>query len=446
MVVGRHNARTGRVSVPVFEGDAVALSDLRVEGSLVHHQRPGGSGDSPVEGGVELGMPGVGPGAHGVGKAYDDINGDVYCELRFPGTYVIHLSKRAVEWMAAQARIFTYYLQEAICVVEELEPLFELIKTGVEAETTATELVSESVSDGRVKLTGVIGSFIVVPTPDEGYVPPGGWNPPTPVNGLRWSTVNSISLYNGRWAFTATNTNPDNPSVSSVYFSTEYDGNSMHISPREYRDTYGWTALKGYSQFDKGIDTCTYVPRTNNWWLFSGEYCVRTNGYGDKITWGPVKTTDVWKGLNRIASGEFGENERQQWASGISCITVYGDHYLLISGNRVAFLSGDMTGDFLPDWGRPVGLTEVWPALEALPTAGIMDGLGPKAVYWERRKGVTTLFLVFHAILFMHASDFPEGCGFAYSYLGCPSHLSHGYYGWNAMFYYLDRHWPYPRC
>ncbi|MFJ9431223.1 hypothetical protein ACIRQY_16405 [Streptomyces sp. NPDC101490] len=286
-----------------------------------------------------------------------------------------------------------------------------------------------------------------MPTPDEGYVPPGGWNPPTPVNGLRWWTVNSINLYKGNWAFTATNTNPDNPSVSSVYFSTGYDGNSMHTNPQDYRDTYGWTALNGYTAFDRGIDTCTLSPDGKGWWLFSGEYCARTNAYGDQVTSQPSPLRYVWKGLDRIARGEFGEDERQQWASGISCVTAFGDDYLLISGTRVALLSGGPAGDFVWYMPRPMGMTEVWPPLEALPSAGIMDGLGPKAVWWGTGKsGDTLLFLVFHSMLFMHSSSFAEGSGFGFSYLGCPSRLSNGYYGWNAMFNYLNSPWPYSSC
>ncbi|MFJ9432525.1 hypothetical protein ACIRQY_23095 [Streptomyces sp. NPDC101490] len=390
-------------------------------------------------------MPGVGPGAQG-GKAYNDISGDVYCELGSWGTYVIHLSKRAVEWLVVESRMFSAYLQLAVCAVEELEVFLEPIKAGIEAETTATEIVSESVSDGRVKVTGVIGTFIAVPTPDEGYVPPGGWNPPAPVNGLRWWTVNSLNLFNGHWAFTATNTNPDNPEVSSVYFSTSYDGNSMNTTPQEYRDTYGWKALKGYGQFDNGIDTCCYVPYTNSWWLFSGEYCVRTNANGDAVTVRPGRLRDVWKGLDRIARGEFGEDERQQWAQGISCITVYGPHhFLLISGNRITFLDSD-DGDFGLLNSRPYGLTEVWPAFEYLDTAGIMDGLGPKAVWWGNTNGEEMLFFVFHAMLFMHSSNFAEGSGFGFSYLGCPSNVKNDFYGWNAMFNYFNSPWPYPSC
>ncbi len=382
-------------------------------------------------------------GATNIGKA--DISGDVYCEVS--GLYyAIHLSKQAVVWIGGMDKLFDQFLKAAMEGLEELAPLFEAVKAYIDVEVESIKAVSDQVSDGRVKLEGWIPDPAVMPVPDEGYVPPGGWNPPDPVNGLRWWTVNSINLYKNRWTFTATNSNPDE-SVSSVYFSTGYDGNSMHTNPEDFRGTYGWSCLKDYKQFDSGLDTCTFVPRTGMWWLFNDTYCVRTDGNGTSVTWSPSKLTDTWRGLSRIDSGEFGEEEREQWANGISCATAFGDSYLFIAGNRVVLLDAS-SGDMLPmgPWASPLGVTDIWPALADLPDAGIMDGQGPKAVYWDVSGDVTMVFLVFHSTLFTNRSDYRDPSGFMYSYIACPSDTASSYYSWNAMFDYLNGPWPYPRC
>lgn len=381
--------------------------------------------------------------AEGNRVAKFDTSGDIYTE--FSGAQVtIHLSREAVEWISTMEKLFDAYLEVSMEALEEVAPFFELISAYIQANVTWIEAVSETVPDGRVKLVGVIPFAVLVPESDEGFVPPGGWHPPPVVNGLRWWTVNSINLYKGRWCFTATNSNPNVSSVSSVYFSTEYDGNAMHITPRDFRDTYGWTGLRGHREFDSGLDTCVYVERTGMWWLFNGEYCARTNGYGDAVTWSPQKLTDAWRGLARIDSGEFGQDEMEQWAGGVSCVTAVDDYYIFIAGNRVAFLdagSGDFT--YRP---RPVGLTDVWPALEYLPEAGVRDGSGPKAVCRYQHGNTTTWLLVFHSKIFINSSDFYDPNGFLYGYLGCPSDVKGEFFSWNAMANYLNGPWPYPRC
>ncbi|MYS79593.1 hypothetical protein [Embleya scabrispora] len=383
-------------------------------------------------------------GAEGTRAAKFDTSGDIYTE--FSGfQYTIHLSREAVGWISTMEKLFDAYLEVSMEALEEVAPFFDLISAYIQAEVTVIEAVSETVPDGRVKLVGVIPFSTLVPEPDEGYVPPGGWNPPAVVNGLRWWTVNSINLYNNRWCFTATNSNPNASSVSSIYFTTDYDGNSMHINPRDFRDTYGWTSLRGHREFDSGLDTCVYVKRTGMWWLFNGIYCARTNGYGDTVTWSPQKLTDVWRGFARIANGEFGQDERDQWAGGVSCVTAIDDYYLFTAGNRVAFLDAG-SGDFKADWPRPVGLTDVWPALENLPAAGIRDGSGPKAVCWYQHGNTKTWLLVFHSKIFVNSSAFYSPVGFIYDYLACRSDVANEHYSWNAMFNYLNGPWPYPRC
>ncbi|UGQ11843.1 hypothetical protein LO772_34625 [Yinghuangia sp. ASG 101] len=385
------------------------------------------------------------PGGIHTGKA--DISGDIYTELSGLH-YTIHLSKQAVVWVGGMKKLFSQFLKASMEALEELAPFFELIDAYIETEVQAIKAVSDRVSDGRVKLEGYIPDPAVVPEPDEGYVPPGGWNPPDPVNGLRWWTVNSINLYKNRWTFTATNSNPNESSVSSVYFSTEYDGNAMHVNPRDFRDTYAWPCLRGHTQFDTGVDTCTFVPRTGMWWLFNGPYCVRTNGYGDSVTWSPSKLTDTWRGLARIDSGEFGQDEKDQWANGVSCVTAIDDIYLFISGKRIVFLdagSGDIVSPIPFFDARPMGMAEMWPAFADLEQAGIMYDQAPKAVHWDTSGKDDQWFFVFHGVLFTNRPGVDEG-RFYYSYLGCQSDLSLDNYSWNAMFSYLNGPWPYPRC
>ncbi|GLW09151.1 hypothetical protein Misp01_42800 [Microtetraspora sp. NBRC 13810] len=398
------------------------LPNQPVDGTLVHRPRPGGTN---------------------TGKA--DISGDVYCELSGLH-YTIHLSKQAVIWIGGMKKLFNQYLKAAMEVLGDLAPLFEAISAYIDVEAQTIKAVSDRVSDGRVKLEGYIPDPAVVPEPDPGYVPPGSWDPPDPVNGLRWWTVNSINLYNGHWAFTATNSNPDESSVSSIYFSTAYDGNSMNADPQDFRDTYGWPCLKDYAQFDSGLDTCTFVPRTGMWWLFNGTYCARTDGTGSSVTWAPSKLTDTWAGLSRIDSGEFGQEEKDHWANGISCATTDGDgYYWLTAGNRVVVLepsSGDMLP--IPGWDRPRDLTEIWPALQHLEDAGIMDDQTLKALCWAHNGNRAKWFLVFHSVLF---TNYPDDNGdFGYSYMACQSNTSDWFYSWNAMASYLNGPWPYPSC
>lgn len=158
-----------------------------------------------------------------------DTSGDIYTE--FHGFEVtIHLSREAIEWISTMEKLFDAYLEVSMKALEEVAPFFDLIRAYIQAEVTTIEAVSGTVPDGRVKLEGVIPFAVLVPESDEGFVPPGGWHPPPVVNGLRWWTVNSIRLYNDRWAFTATNSNPNESSVSSIYFNTTYDGNSSTTS------------------------------------------------------------------------------------------------------------------------------------------------------------------------------------------------------------------------
>lgn len=398
------------------------LPDRPVDGTLVHTPRP-----VPAN----------------VSRA-DDISGDVYCELSGLH-YTIHLSKRAVVWIGGMEQLFDDFLQVAMEASELLAPLFEAVSAYIDTEAESIKAVSDRVADGRVKLEGYLPDPAVMPEPDEGYVPPGGWDPPDPVNGLRWWTVNSINLYNNRWTFTATNSNPDESSVSSVYFSTEYDGNSMHVNPRDFRGTYGWPCLKGHAQFDGGLDACTFVPRTGMWWLFNGTYCARTDGYGTSVTWAPSKLTDTWTGFARIAGGEFGEEEKEQWARGISCVTAIDDTYLFIAGNRVAILKAG-SGDFGFPFESPMGLTDLWPALADLEEVGIMDGQGPKAVCWDNSGGANKLFMVFHSTLFTNYPDGDYPGSFYYSFIACQSDTSRSFYSWNAMFDYLNGPWPWPSC
>lgn len=375
-----------------------------------------------------------------------DISGDVYTEL--DGLrYTIHLSKQAVIWIDGMEKLFDQLLNASMEAIEELAPLFEAITIYIDAEAESIKVVSNGVPDGRVKLVGYIPDPTVMPEPDEGYVPPGGWDPPATVNGLRWWTVNSINLYNKRWAFTATNSNPDESSVSSIYFSTEYDGNSMHVNPRDFRSTYGWPCLKGHAEFDSGLDTCTFVPRTGMWWLFNGPYCARTNGYGNSLTWSPSRLTETWAGLGRIDRGDFGQEEKDHWASGISCATTDGNgYYWLTAGNRVAVLEPN-SGDFLPiaGWDRPRDLTEIWPALQHLEEAGIMGDQTLKALCWAHNGNRAKWFLVFHSTLFTNYPDDDSG-SFGYNFIACQSDTEDWYYSWNAMFNYLNGPWPYPSC
>ncbi|TCJ89397.1 hypothetical protein [Nocardia alba] len=373
-----------------------------------------------------------------------DLRQDIYTEVDFPW-YTIHLSEQAVTWIDGMGQFFEEVLKESMEAFEEFVPLFAAIQAYIDTEVESIKSVSRGVSDHRVKLEGTFPSPIVNPVPDPGYNPPGPVGPPDTVNGLRWWTVNSINAYKGRWAFTATNTNPDER-VSSIYFSTDYNGSTMHTSPRDFRDTYAWTALRGHSEFDSGLDTCAYSPRTGMWWLFNGQYCARTNGNGDTLTWSPSKLTTVWRGLQRIADGEFGDDERKQWSNGISCATAVNESYVFIAGNRLAILDAT-SGDFHSYLPSPVGVTDMWPTLAGLPTVGVMDGLGPKALSFNTAEGSNKWFLVYHSTLFVNYPDGDYPTGFGYNFIACEGDPStYGYYAWNAMFNYLQFEWPYPGC
>ncbi|GAB2548358.1 hypothetical protein [Nocardia heshunensis] len=396
-----------------------------VDGALVHQRRPG----------------------RAEGKF--DISSDIYTEVDFP-QYTIHLSRQAVLWIGGMQKIFDQVLQASMEMLEVLAPIFEAINIYIDAEAETIKVVSDRVPDGRVKLEGIIPDPAVMPVPDEGYVPPGGWDPPDTANGLRWWTVNSINLYRNQWAFTATNSNP-NESARSVYFSTEYDGNSMHINPCDFRDSaHGWSGLRGYPEFDSGLDTCVFLPDTGNWWLFNGQYCARVSDFGTTVNWEPSLLTDTWLGFRRIADGEFGSDEQQQWANGISCVTIWGNVYVFVAGNRIAFLnSGD--GDFVPwqPWNKPAALTDVWPALKSLDDlGGIHDGSGPKAICFDDSRGLRKWILVYHSTAFLNFPDSEYPGTLHYTYLACQSDLGTDdmYYGWNAMFNYLNGPWPYPSC
>ncbi|MFD9631629.1 hypothetical protein [Streptomyces violascens] len=154
-----------------------------------------------------------------------NIDGDIYTELHGLN-FTIHLSKTAVRWVSMMQKLFDQTFKLSAQVFEELAPITDAIALYIDAEAESIQAVSDTVRDGRVKLEGYIPAPAVVPFPDEGYKPPGGWNPPDTVNGVRFRTVNSISPYNQGWCFTATNSNPNArlPHDDKSLWYTGFDG------------------------------------------------------------------------------------------------------------------------------------------------------------------------------------------------------------------------------
>lgn len=175
------------------------------------------------------------------------------------------MTKDAVNGLSKMSGYLFTALKQALAAASEyLAPIAASVAAYFQAEWLVIQGVSAQSRDGKVKASGYLPAMPTDIRTDEGFNPPGGytWNPPSVTSQITFETVNSATLLNGVWRFMASNNGGD-PSKSVYFEIPDNDVNGFRVDPRDFRESRAFPALQGHSEFDFGVDTCTYNPTTD---------------------------------------------------------------------------------------------------------------------------------------------------------------------------------------